>query len=338
MSKRVARTLASFCSVFLFSFFLAIPVASAHRSRASSELHTGEAHTSRVHTSEVHTGLWHGRVVNYTIENGRAISEGDIILGQVDPLPDAGAIPNSVGVAYASYLWPKVDGVATVYYQINSSSGDQTNIGAAITQFNLDFPGLIQWVAWNPEAPQSPTYVEINLNGAATGVCEAEEGYQPKFTQPQPMGGASNCAVGTILHEMGHVIGLWHEHERSDRNTYVTVNYNNVIKGSWSNFELLGDNAQNLTLYDYASVMEYPPFSFSRNGGPVIESIPPGIPMSGSEGVPVPTTPDYSAADKEGIERLYGTPPTSVTVTSNPPGLQVVVDEGSPVTTPQVYS
>ncbi|MGB9085805.1 MAG: M12 family metallopeptidase, partial [Terriglobales bacterium] len=188
--------------------------------------------------------------MNYTIENGRAISEGDIILGQVDPLPDAGAIPNSVGVAYASYLWPKVDGVATVYYQINSSSGDQTNIGAAITQFNLDFPGLIQWVAWNPEAPQSPTYVEINLNGAATGVCEAEEGYQPKFTQPQPMGGASNCAVGTILHEMGHVIGLWHEHERSDRNTYVTVNYNNVIKGSWSNFELLGDNAQNLTLYD----------------------------------------------------------------------------------------
>jgi len=57
VSKRVARTLASFCSVFLFSFFLAIPVASAHRSRASSELHTGEAHTSRVHTSEVHTGL-----------------------------------------------------------------------------------------------------------------------------------------------------------------------------------------------------------------------------------------------------------------------------------------
>ena len=326
MSKPVPRNLSLlWCASFLClcSLCLAIPPARAKDHRASSE---------------VHTGLWHGRIVNYTVEDGQAIFEGDIILGHVDPLPAAGVHSNSVGVAYSGYLWPKVDGVATVYYQINSGSGDQTNINAAITQFNSDFPGLIQWVQWNPEAPQSPTYVEINLNGGASGECEAEEGYQPTFPQPQPMGGASNCTVGTILHEMGHVIGLWHEHSRSDRNTFVSVDYNNVIKGSWSNFEILGDNAQNLTLYDYASVMEYPSFSFSRNGGPVIETIPPGIPLSGSEGVPVPTNPDYSAADKEGIERLYGAPPTSVTVTSNPPGLQVVVDDGSPVATPQVYS
>ena len=325
MSKSVARNLALLCFVAFFclsSFLLAIPSASGQRSSAPSK---------------VHTGLWHGRIVNYTVVKGRAIYEGDVILGHVDPLPTSGPMPNSVGVAYSSYLWPKVAGVATVYYQIDPSTGDLANINTAIGQFNADFPGLIQWVPWNPLSPQSPTYVYISLTAGSSGECEAEEGYQPTFPQPQAMSGASNCAVGTILHEMGHVIGLWHEHARSDRNSYVSVDYNNVIKGSWSNFEILADNAQNLTLYDYASVMEYPSFSFSRNGGPVIETIPPGIPLGGSEGVPVPTTADYAAADKEGIQRLYGAPPTAVTVTSNPPGLLVKVD-GATVTTPQVYS
>ena len=45
----------------------------------------------------------------------------------------------------------------------------------------------------------------------------------------------------------------------------------------------------------------------------------------------------YSAGDIDGIKRLYGAAPTQVTVTSNPPGLSVVVD-GSTVTTPQIYT
>ena len=140
------------------------------------------------------------------------------------------------------------------------------------------------------------------------------------------MQGSATCTVGTILHEMGHIIGLWHEFQRPDRDSYVTVNYNNAIKGSWGNFEILTQNAQILGLYDYASVMQYPPYSFSRNGGPVIETIPAGIPLSNVEGVPVPAKADYSAGDKEAIERLYGAPPTQVTVTSNPVGLSVLVD------------
>jgi hypothetical protein len=46
---------------------------------------------------------------------------------------------------------------------------------------------------------------------------------------------------------------------------------------------------------------------------------------------------DYSAGDKETIERLYGAAPTTVTITSNPVGLVVSVD-GRSVTTPKTYA
>ncbi len=258
--------------------------------------------------------------------------------------PGHGVTPDSAAIAYSQYLWPKVGGIATVYYVIDKASDPNATpkIETAISTFNADFANIIQWVAW--QSSYGPNYVDIDLSADDTsGECEADEGYEA--IPGQPMEGSTDCTIGTILHEMGHVIGLWHEQSRPDRNTYITVNYNNVIKGSWSNFEVNSDNQQLLSGYDYASVMQYIPFAFSRNGGPVIESIPAGIPLSGYEGVPAyegplgtPALPtfDYSAGDKETIERLYGAAPTAVTVTSNPVGLQVIVD-GATVTTPHVY-
>ena len=231
--------------------------------------------------------------------------------------PHAVVKPDSISIAYPSTLWPKVSGVATVYYIIDSASDPNatSKIQTAISTFNADFPGIIQWMGWT--SAKGPNYVDINLSSAdLSGTCEAEEGYAA--IPAEPMTGSTSCTVATILHEMGHIIGLWHEQTRADRNTYLTLNYSNVIKDFWSNYLYETDNQQLLGLFDYASVMEYPPYSFSRNGGPVIETIPAGIPLTGTEGVPVPTTADYSAADKETIERLYGAAPTAVTVTSNP--------------------
>lgn len=295
---------------------------------------------------QVHSGIWRGQPVTYVVKNGKMIYQGDIILNHVAPrmaeatfsAQKSGPGSFSMTTAYSQYLWPKADGVATVYYAIDANSDPDVTptINAAIAQFNLDFPGLIQWVLWNPQDPQSPNYVDIDLSGSDySGTCEANEGYEG--IPAQPMTGSFLCTEATILHEMGHVIGLWHEQSRSDRDTYVSVNYQNIIKGSRFNFDVVQDNAQNVTLYDYASLMQYPAYSFTRNGGPAIETIPAGMPIGSFDGMPVPTTVDYSAGDKEGVERLYGMPPTEITVTTNPPGLQVIVD-GVTVTTPQVYS
>jgi hypothetical protein len=272
-------------------------------------------------------GMWRGRPVTYQVINGRNIYEGDIILENVQPMPEAGqgggVHSDSVGLVNSSYLWPKVNGVAQIPYVIDGASNNP-NLNSAISTYNSTFAGVIQLV---PRTTQA-NYIDINLSDGNNGVCEATEG--DANVGEQFVTGASNCTIATILHEFGHVTGLWHEQSRTDAANYVTFNYANVIKGSIGNFLPAVDNdQQNLTPYDFASVMEYPAFSFSRNGGPPLESIPPGMPLSNLDG--------YSAADVEGIMRLYGVAPTEVTVTSNPAGLQVMVD-GSPVTTPMAYS
>ena len=228
-----------------------------------------------------------------------------------------------MGLAYTQYLWPKVGGIYEVPYIIDPSSGDLTNLNTAISQFNSNFADVIQFVAHTNETD----YVNFNFDpNNFSGACEAYEG---RVGGEQTVGGSAACTVATILHEMGHTVGVWHEQTRPDRDTYVAVNYGAVIKGSRGNFDELLDDNQVLGPYDYASVMEYPAFSFSRNGEPCIESIPAGIPLSNPNG--------YSAADIDGINRLYGAIPSSVTITSNPSGLQVIVD-GATVTTPQVFN
>jgi hypothetical protein len=277
--------------------------------------------------SELRTGIWRGIQITYSWTpqkdgGGKAVYQGDILLDHLEASPN-GPHSQSVGIAYSQYLWPKVGSVYQVPYTIDPASGDVTNLNAAISQFNNTFPGVIQFVARGSQTD----YVNFDFDPNNTsGACDSNEG---RAGGEQTVGGSGTCAVATILHEMGHTVGVWHEQSRSDRNTYVNVNYDAVIKGSRSNFDQLLDNDQDLTLFDYASVMEYPAFSFSRNGQPCIESIPAGIPLSNPNG--------YSAADIDGINRLYGAIPAAVTVTSNPPGLQVIVD-GATVTTPQTYA
>src|SRR5208282_509088 len=276
---------------------------------------------------EIRIGYWRGMKVTYTWVpgkdgKGKAIFEGDIVLDNVEGSPN-GPRSMSLGVAYSSYLWPAVDGLVSIPYTIDPSSGDLTNLNNAIAQFNSTFTGLIQLVPYTNQAD----YVNFDFDpNNFSGSCEAYEG---RVGGEQTVGGSGTCTVATILHEMGHTVGVWHEQTRPDRDTYVNVNYGAIIKASRSNFDQFLDNDQELTPYDYASVMEYPAFSFSRNGEPCIESIPAGMPLSNPNG--------YSAGDVDGIDRLYGAIPTQVTVTSNPPGLQVIVD-GNTITTPQTYA
>ncbi|XP_013417909.1 zinc metalloproteinase dpy-31 [Lingula anatina] len=78
----------------------------------------------------------------------------------------------------------------------------------------------------------------------------------------------SMTALGTIVHEMGHAIGLFHEHVRSDRDLYVTVDLDSTKQGFEGNFIQpdAGMTTNHEVPYDYGSVMHYRAVAFSVDG------------------------------------------------------------------------
>jgi len=72
---------------------------------------------------------------------------------------------------------------------------------------------------------------------------------------------------GKTIHEFMHALGFNHEHTRPDRDQWVEIHKENIIKEALRNFE--PDDTMSLFFgapYDYYSIMHYPPDAFSNNG------------------------------------------------------------------------
>lgn len=276
-------------------------------------------------TPPTYTGFYRGKAVTYILKNGRALTQGDILLPKVESMPPTAStsdaiVGQSVTIGYPSSKWRKVGGVYQIPYVTTSTAA---NLLSALSTFNTTFAGVIQFV---PRAAEVD-YVDITVNlsdfsGQGFSALGRSGGRQELYC-------AGNCTVGTFLHEMGHAVGLYHTHVRADRDSFVTLHLNNVIKTLKANYDIPVDNVAQSGSYDFASIMHYGAYTFTRNGEPTMESIPPGMRLSTSSG--------YSAGDVDGIKRLYDMVPTSVTITSNPTGLVVIVD-GANVTTPSTFA
>lgn len=49
---------------------------------------------------------------------------------------------------------------------------------------------------------------------------------------PQAISIGKNCdKFGIVVHELGHVVGFWHEHTRPDRENHVVIEKNNIMQG-----------------------------------------------------------------------------------------------------------
>ena len=60
-------------------------------------------------------------------------------------------------------------------------------------------------------------------------------------------------------HELGHVIGFFHEHERWDRDQFVTIHYENIKPGRAGDYDWIAKTNWMVSSlpYDYQSIMHY---------------------------------------------------------------------------------
>jgi len=91
--------------------------------------------------------------------------------------------------------------------------------------------------------------------------------YVGMINDMQEMGINSWSSEFIIVHEIGHALGLMHEHQRSDRDNYVNILTDNIEAGKEDNFDKA--TTTNYGSYDFDSVMHYPKDAFSSNGNTI---------------------------------------------------------------------
>lgn len=123
---------------------------------------------------------------------------------------------------------------------------------------------------------------------------------------PQPINLAAGCwGKGTVAHELGHAFGLIHEHQRADRDTYVTINFEHVQDDKVSNFTkyLTG---RIWTPYDFGSLMHYSKTAFAEGSG--VDTITPK-PEYAQDAANMGQRREVSAHDAAAMSSVYNLPP-----------------------------
>ncbi|XP_074641340.1 zinc metalloproteinase nas-15-like [Tubulanus polymorphus] len=152
-----------------------------------------------------------------------------------------------------------------VPYVLDSSiSASQAKIFAtAVAEYQKST--CIRWIIRTNQA----SYVRIfKGNGCYSYVGRLRESSSQKLSL------SSGCwRLGTVIHEMMHAIGFYHEQSRYDRDDNVDVLFENIRDGKSRNFKKYSNTTiQHLdTRYDYGSIMHYSKYAFSKNGKPTMQ-------------------------------------------------------------------
>ncbi|KFB40764.1 AGAP001931-PA-like protein [Anopheles sinensis] len=115
--------------------------------------------------------------------------------------------------------------------------------------------------------------------------CWADTGRQEKALTYMNL--AQNCTmrIGTILHELMHVLGFLHQHTRPDRDLHLCVHYENILPQPVAlyNYEKVRPwNKLAFPLpYDFESITHYTPDMYSMDPGR-LPTMSPKHPFSGN--------------------------------------------------------
>ncbi len=236
----------------------------------------------------------HGELTSVTLEteagshevqveviDGQVILEGDMVLGSIDDFADSPAKSGATG--FQANRWP---GGVVPFSTALISGTTLTRVNAAIADWNADTS--LQFI---------PRTTEANfINFVPGDGCSSLVGMH---FGPQPVTLSSKCSTGNVRHEIGHAIGLFHEQQRSDRDDFVTIDFNATTSDTnyyrWVSYGLPGVD---LGPYDTGSLMHYGSFFFATD-----PAVPVMLTVDGD--IITPQRAALSDGDLWGVDRIY---------------------------------
>ncbi|CAG5122022.1 unnamed protein product [Candidula unifasciata] len=175
----------------------------------------------------------------------------------------------------------------------------QNDIVAAMRQLEQDVNDVVRvCVKFRPRTNES-NYIRIYPGNG----CRAAIGMQNRGRQDISIGRGCE-ARGVILHELIHVLGFWHEHNRADRDTYININLTNIRDNTKLDFRQVSSAMLNTlnTPYDLGSIMHYGPYTNA-----IDKTIPVITPKPGKAvGIQLGQRMALSTWDVVRIQRWYG--------------------------------
>ena len=74
------------------------------------------------------------------------------------------------------------------------------------------------------------------------------------------------CSKGSVIHELLHCLGFLHMHTASNRDEYITINWQNIKSDAKLNFKQFAAHVSMFkTEYDYDSITHYSSVAFAKD-------------------------------------------------------------------------
>lgn len=174
-----------------------------------------------------------------------------------------------------------------VFYEIDASFEQIDTLNNMISYYEQRTP-----LKFLPRTTESHYVIFTGGNACYASIGMPKDPFNAIFS--------STCGWGHFLHEFGHLAGLFHEQARTDRDRHVTIFWRNIedtYKSEFRKYTTLTTPGKDFGFYDFNSVMHYGSYTFSKNGGLVMQR------LNGDE--IIRNEIDLSITDRLAIYHLY---------------------------------